>query len=206
MSPRMADPAIRTALIEAAARLLAEEGPTALSTRRLATEVGTSTMTIYTHFGSMSELHAAVRREGFARLAAAMEQSRVADDPVAKLADGCAAYLRAAVGEPELYWAMFNHRPPTEDDAGGEVFAKLRQGVDDCVEAERFSDPGPDGSFLWAGEIWAALHGLIVLTLSRTVTDQTVRFMLADLLLRLCVGFGDDSADARRSIDSAHLS
>ncbi len=202
----MADPAVRTALIEAAARLLAEEGPTALSTRRLATEVGTSTMAIYTHFGSMSELHAAVRREGFARLAAAMEQSTGADDPVAKLADGCAAYLRAAVGEPELYWAMFNHRPPTEDDAGGEVFAKLRQGVDDCVEAGRFSDPGPDGSFLWAGEIWAALHGLIVLTLARTVTDQTVRFMLADLLLRLCVGFGDDAAGARRSIDSAHLS
>ena len=52
----------------------------------------------------------------------------------------------------------------------------------------------------------AALHGLIVLTLARTVTDQTVRFMLADLLLRLCVGFGDDAAGARRSIDSAHLS
>jgi AcrR family transcriptional regulator len=43
-------------LIDRAARLFSEAGPAALTTRRLAAEAGTSTMAIYTHFGSMSEL------------------------------------------------------------------------------------------------------------------------------------------------------
>ena len=37
--PRRADPAVRVALTEAAARLLGEEGPAALTTRRLAAEM-----------------------------------------------------------------------------------------------------------------------------------------------------------------------
>ena len=69
VSPRPADPAIRAALIEAGARILAVDGPGALSTRRLATETGTSTMAVYTYFGSMDGLRRAIRAEGFARLA-----------------------------------------------------------------------------------------------------------------------------------------
>ena len=73
MSPRSADPAIRTALLDAAARILAADGPSALSTRRLATEVGASTMAVYTHFGSMDQVRQAVRQDGFARLAAELD-------------------------------------------------------------------------------------------------------------------------------------
>ena len=61
---------LRPALIEAAARLIATEGASGLTLRRVADAVGTSTMAIYTHFGGMPELRRAVRREGFARLAA----------------------------------------------------------------------------------------------------------------------------------------
>ena len=56
------------ALIEAAARLIATEGAGALTLRRVADEVGTSTMAIYTHFGGMPELRRAVRQEASARL------------------------------------------------------------------------------------------------------------------------------------------
>ena len=51
VSPRTADPALRVTLIETAARLIAEHGTDALTLRRLASEVGASTMAIYTHFG-----------------------------------------------------------------------------------------------------------------------------------------------------------
>jgi AcrR family transcriptional regulator len=67
--PKTADPSVRTALIEHAARITAEEGREALTLRRLAAGVGTSTMAVYTHFGGMDDLRRAVRREGFARLA-----------------------------------------------------------------------------------------------------------------------------------------
>ena len=63
--PKTADPTVRVRLIEAAARILAEEGPGALTLRRVAAEVGTSTMAVYTHFGGMTELRRAVREQGF---------------------------------------------------------------------------------------------------------------------------------------------
>lgn len=200
MSPRSADPAVRAALIDAAAHLLATEGPAALSTRRLAAEVGASTMKIYTHFGSMSDLHAAVRREGFSRLAAAFDTAAITDDPVARLAAGCGAYLDLAMDQPELYWAMFNHRPPTGDEAGNELFELLRRRVNDCIRSERFPDADSARDTAWAGEVWAALHGIAVLGLSGTVPGDAARFLLSDVLLRLAIGYGDDPGTARRSI------
>src|SRR3954468_19161786 len=81
-STEPARPQLRDALIAAAARLVATEGPSALTLRRVAEEVGTSTMAIYTHFGGMPELRRAVRREGYASLAAAGAGVEETDDPV----------------------------------------------------------------------------------------------------------------------------
>ena len=44
MSPRPADPDARDRLLRAAARVLADEGARALTSRRLATEAGTSSI------------------------------------------------------------------------------------------------------------------------------------------------------------------
>jgi AcrR family transcriptional regulator len=181
---------------------LSAEGPAALSTRRLATEVGTSTMTIYTHFGSMGDLHAAVRREGFARIAQAVTARVATDDPVADLAGSALAYLDAALTEPELYRAMFTHRPPSGDDAGSGVFDLLVVRVGRCVEDGRFPDADPSKCAAWAGELWAAIHGLVALGLAGTVPDDQLRPLAADVVYRFAVGFGDDREAARRSVDS----
>ena len=69
VSPRKASPAVRSELIAAAAQLLAQEGPTAFTLRRVAGAAGTTTMAIYTHFGSMDELKREVRRQGYGALA-----------------------------------------------------------------------------------------------------------------------------------------
>jgi AcrR family transcriptional regulator len=203
MSPRVADPAVRSALIDAAARLLAEDGPAALSTRRLAAEVGTSTMTIYTHFGSMSELHAEVRREGFSRLAAAIRSASESVGPVATLVVSGVAYLRAALAAPELYRAMFNHQPPPGDDAGREVFELLTERVRRCVGHGSFPDADPSRCAVWAGEFWAASHGAATLALSGILPEEQVTHLLTDMTYRLAVGFGDAPDSARRSVDAA---
>jgi AcrR family transcriptional regulator len=202
MSPRPANPAVSSALIEAAARLLATEGPGALSTRRLAGAVGTSTMTIYTHFGSMSELHAAVRREGFARLALALEARADTDDAVADLVACGLAYLDAALAEPELYQAMFNHRPPQGDDAGSGVFDLLVVRTRRCVDRGRFPDADPSRCPTWAGEVWTAVHGTVTLGLAGIIPDDQLRHLLAGTLYRLAVGFGDYPDAAQRSVDA----
>src|SRR5438132_1597400 len=106
VSPKIADPAVRTALIESAARLISEHGTGGMTIRTLASEVGTSTMAVYTHFGSMEELVREVRREGFARLAAFQASVRPTDDPVADVAAQGIAYYFNAIVNPALYRVM----------------------------------------------------------------------------------------------------
>jgi AcrR family transcriptional regulator len=105
-SPDTGSP-MRVRLLEVAARLLAEEGPGALSARRVAAEVGASTMAVYTHFGGMRELVRGVAREGFARLAAHLAQVPRSDDPVADIARQGMAYRATALENPHLYAVMF---------------------------------------------------------------------------------------------------
>src|SRR5947199_5505950 len=92
-----ADNGMRPALIEAAARLIATEGAAGLKLRRVAEEVGTSTMAIYTHFGGMPELRRAVRQEGFTRLVASAVMLGESDDPVADVGGSGLAYYELAI-------------------------------------------------------------------------------------------------------------
>lgn len=84
---------MRRRLTEAAARLAAAGGAGALSTRRVATEAGTSTMAVYTHFGSMEALVQAVVSEGFDRLEQRFLAVEPSDDPVRDVARLTAAYV-----------------------------------------------------------------------------------------------------------------
>jgi AcrR family transcriptional regulator len=202
VSPRSADPTVRAALITAAARVLATDGPNALTTRRLATEVGTSTMAVYTHFGSMDQLRRAVRREGFARLAERLDAIPRTEDPVADLAAAGLAYFRAGLAEPELYRAMFTDHPPEgDDDAGAGTFRRVADSVGRCVAAGRFERAGESLEAAWAGEIWTMRHGLVTLALTGLLPERQIHFLLADMTYRLAVGYGDDRGAARRSVD-----
>src|SRR5688500_5596643 len=117
VSPRPADPAVRMALIEAGARMLAEHARPTI--RRLAAEVGTSTMAVYTHFGSMDQLLGEVRRAGFSRLAAHMATVPHTRDPVSDLALLGGAYCINAMTNPAMYRVMFLES--TLDDADADV-------------------------------------------------------------------------------------
>jgi AcrR family transcriptional regulator len=201
VSPRPADPAIRTTLIETAARILAADGPNALSTRRLAAEAGTSTMAVYTHFGSMDQLRRVIRAEGFARLAGKLDALARTDDAVADLAAGGLIYLTNGLGSPELYRAMFTDRPPEgDDDAGAGIFQRLADDIARCMTTGRFDSADRSLTRAWAGEIWTMRHGMVTLALTGLLPVQQVRFLLTDMTYRLAVGYGDEPAVALRSV------
>lgn len=105
------DDARRTRVVEHAARLLAEEGPHALSLRRLAAAAGGSTQLVYTLFGGKPGLADALYAEGFRRLAGAMRTALAASaEPVgapARLAVLAQAYRRFATDEPAFFSVMF---------------------------------------------------------------------------------------------------
>jgi AcrR family transcriptional regulator len=186
VSPRYADPRVGDALVEVAARILAEEGPAGLSLRRLAREVGTSTMSVYTHFGSMEELRRAVRAEGFARFAAHLHRVRATDDPVADLIRLGEAYRRNARANPNLYRAMFmdhsDQMEPTSKAAGSETFTILVDAVRRCIELGRFRPTDPERLAI---QLWAYCHGLVALELTGMLERAQVESAAASTGLAL---------------------
>ena len=194
--------AARSALIEASARLIATEGPSAFTLRRVAAEVGTSTMAIYTHFGGMPELRRAVRHEGYARLRAAGARIEKTDDPVYEVAMLGRVYIETAIQNPHLYRAMFMEQPLDEADAeiGSDTRERLTRAMARCVEAGRFSPAEPA---LLANEFWAFGHGVTALLLMHLLSPEEARRAVVDGGLRLFIGFGDDPDAAGASVARA---
>jgi AcrR family transcriptional regulator len=165
-----AAPDVRRRLVEEAARLLGEEGPSALTTRRLAAGARTSTMAVYTHFGGMPALVREVAAEGFRRLIAHVDRVEPTDDPVADLGRMAAEYRANARENPHLYAVMFGsaslggYRPHDGDlEEGRAAFEQLVAGVRRAMQAGALRDDDPAQV---AGQFWAALHGYTMLELA----------------------------------------
>jgi AcrR family transcriptional regulator len=202
MSPRKADPAVRAALVERAAELLANGEP--LSTRRLAAEVGTSPMAVYTHFGSMDDLRREVRGEGFVRLAGRLAAVARTRDPVADLYVLGWEYARFALENPHLYRVMFVEAVPGADagskGVGWEALTQLLDTVQRGRGAGRFA-----GEDAWpqALHAWAMAHGLVMISFTGVFSAEQVLGQVPTMARDLFLGFGDSEAAARRSIRNA---
>jgi AcrR family transcriptional regulator len=205
VSPRQTDPTIRPALIEIGARLLGEEGPRALSTRRIAAEAGSSTMAVYTYFGGMSGLVRAMVHEGFARLQRYFALVGETDDPVADMALMGRAYRHNALANPHLYVVMFGGPSLAGFELSEEDRQHGRYNLVDvvtcaarCIEAGRFR---PDDATLVAHQMWITMHGLVKLELGDYLTDPyTAEVCLETQLVGLMIGAGDHRDTATASV------
>jgi AcrR family transcriptional regulator len=188
-------PDVRRRLLEEAARILGEEGPSALSVRRLAGGAGTSTMAVYTHFGAMSAVVDEVATEGFRRLIDHVDAVGATDDPLADLQRMAAAYRDNALENRHLYAVMFGAVSVRGLGGAGPdlevcdaAFAQLVAGVARAMDAGalRAGDPAAV-----AAQFWSALHGYVMLELAgmdQVVVDpeHTVLWqMLGNLLTAL---------------------
>jgi AcrR family transcriptional regulator len=202
VSPKVADPAVRSALIETAARLLATEGPEALTLRRLADEVGTSTMAVYTHFGGMPELRRALRREGFARLADFLDGVARTRDPVADLIALGYAYFQNAVTNPHLYRAMFMEHgvEPADVVIGVETFETLVGAVQRCIETARVR---LTDAVAVATHLWALTHGIAMLHLAGFLSVDQALDSFGGAGRSLLLGYGDERPALDRSMARA---
>ena len=199
--PKTADPSVRTALLEAAAELIATQGSAGLTLRRLVDEVGTSTMAVYTHFGGMQNLRQEIRREGFARLRDHLDAVAPTADPLVDLARLGWAYYDNAVENPNLYRVMFlDHLEPTDDAVGLDTFDQLVVAVARCVESGRFS---PGEPFDLALQLWAVAHGLVSLQLSGLVATPLAVEMLSAAWRNLFLAFGAEAKLVSRAFTKA---
>jgi AcrR family transcriptional regulator len=168
--PRAADPAMRTTLVEATARRLAEHGRDGLSVRSLAGDVGASTQVVYTHFDGLDDLLAEVWREGYRRFAVALDAPAITDDPVADWMEQGWRYRHFARTNRHLYRVMFGeglvqvHRWGPEDaEAASATFMQLLTRIERCVAAGRWT---VDDVWTAGDVIWAMVHGRALIELS----------------------------------------
>jgi AcrR family transcriptional regulator len=177
LAQRQGQEAMRRTLLDAASRLLLEEGPGALTMRRVAGAVGCSTTVLYTMFGGKEGLADALYREGFERLRRRLEAAGGDPDPLGRLRALGRAYRASALAEPGYYGVMFQQaipgfRPSAESlVVAGASLEVLTQAVRAAMEAGglRAGDPRAVAEVLWA-----AVHGVVSLELAGHFADPEV--------------------------------
>ena len=213
---------VRAELLHAAVEILNEDGPDALQTRKIAGAAGTSTMAVYTHFGGMPALIAAVAEEGLRQFDAAMTTTPTSD-PVADLIATGIAYRRYAIERPHMYRLMFGStsahgiNAPAHDVLTlslAEIndhypsFAHVVRGVHRSMLAGRIAagSSSDDATVVAiAAQFWASIHGFVMLELAGYYGAQgsAVRPVLGALTTNLLISLGDSPERVRDSQRSA---
>jgi AcrR family transcriptional regulator len=167
--PRTHDDALRVRLLDRAGVLLSKEGISALSLRRLAADVGTSTTAVYSLFGGKPALVRELFVEAFHRFGSrlrAVPRTESAGEDLIQLG---LAYRHSALADPHLYPIMFANIVPgfePDEQVTEEALAALTPLID-VVQAGI-----QDGVFVDVpAEIvvmscWGIAHGLVSLELN----------------------------------------
>lgn len=213
---------VRDELVHAAVRLLDQDGPDALQTRKIAAAAGTSTMAVYTHFGGMQALIAEVAEEGLRQFADALSVPQTTD-PVADLVATGIAYRRYAIERPHMYRLMFGStsahgiNAPADNLLNLSVaeiserypsFARVVQPVHRSMVAGRITAGSADDDAVVvaiAAQFWAAIHGFVMLELAGYygADGAAIGPVFAATATNLLVALGDSRERAELSQRSA---
>lgn len=185
--PRVERPspnALNERLVEATLQLLRDEIPTDLTVRRIATAAGTTTMALYTGFGSRDGLLDVVYAQGFEQLRERMAPSALVADPAEAVLELLGAYRAFALANPGLYGLLFERVLPGFDPspefrttALDTTFGLL------AAQAGRVLGTGPQdkASREFGYTLWALAHGLVTLELSHASRSPMAHPVLAEI-------------------------
>ncbi|HVL75197.1 MAG TPA: TetR/AcrR family transcriptional regulator [Noviherbaspirillum sp.] len=166
---------LRQGMLDAATRLLDEEGPSALTVRRVADAVNCSTTLLYSLFGGKDGLANELYLEGFARLKREFEDARAAAEKKKSGRDGLApllllakVYHQYAKRNPSYYMVMFGDAiagfvPPVASRK--QAWESLAVLIDTFDAAMKDGTLPPSNPTAAARLLWAAMHGAISLEL-----------------------------------------
>jgi len=181
---------LRSATLDAAARLLAAEGPRGLTVRGVAAAAGCSTIAVYHYFTDKQGLIDATYIEGHARLRAAQRAHQFTDDPEADVRNTCLVYREVALSHPDYFLVMFGHAVNALPRFEGEVRDTARDNYAAFIEVvRRWGEltplrTAPESA---AYSLWAAGHGMVMLELTANAprADLVIRYAeTIDALMR----------------------
>jgi AcrR family transcriptional regulator len=173
------------ALVEEAVRTIRKSGVGGLTLRGVGAALGVSRTALYRHFADKDALLAAVARDGFVALKAALDQSRTrARDLDRQLTAMGAAYVRFAVDNQAHYRVMFGgflehcqDDPALIADAGA-AFDALVDMIRDLQRARLVREDDPRQLSRY---VWAAVHGIAMLAIDGQLgPDRQVGIALYD--------------------------
>jgi AcrR family transcriptional regulator len=173
--PKVHDDALRVRLLERAVRTLSQEGPDALSLRKQAAQVGTSTTAVYSLFGGKQALLNAVFDEAFGRFGERLANVESRADPVEELLALANAYRANALAEPHFYQVMFgpagaSFQPDADtEQRAKETFTPLVTAIQRAMEAGELSAGDP---IEVATTMWACVHGMVSLELRNLLPES----------------------------------
>jgi len=172
---------LRDALVHAALREAEQGGPEAISLKALAKQLGVSQPAPYRHFADREALLAAVTAEAFRQFSAVMREAIGKPSKRSKLSRFAQASLAFGLRRNGIYRLMFASRVmacASKDSelhiAAMETFALVLEALEAPAVGllrERF-----------ALQIWAALHGVIMLAEQGLLTGKSANVTREELV------------------------
>ena len=165
---------MRQELLMVARELLRTEGSQALSTRRVAQHLGTSTTAIYTLFGGKDGLTQALYTDSFARLEQELTDLPEHPDALEQVRALNRAYRDAAKRGSAEYDLMFGHAIPgfvPSPQAQAHAWQSLQPLVRAAQRAIREGQLPAQSAEALAMKLWVASHGLVSVELSGYFPD-----------------------------------
>ena len=158
---------VRIRLLDAAKTILEREGREHLQLRAIAARIGVSAPTVYYHYADKGSLLAALAREGFKGLRAALEHADAGEGGGAGLSAISAAYLGFVDEHPALYRLMYEVR---DSEPTAEVVAAEEEALDamrEAVTRALSDDATAEAAHNVAEALWAFGRGAAAVGLAR---------------------------------------
>ncbi|RKL64790.1 TetR family transcriptional regulator [Salipaludibacillus neizhouensis] len=159
---------LKQTIVEAAAMLLQEQGPDAVTIRRVAEKMECSTKIIYNLFNKKDGLIKLLYLEGCKLLAKSFQSVKRQENMEDYLRALCEAYWEFSYNYPNYYQLMFggafSEFKPEEESiyATTTALQQFTQVITEAIEAGLIAEKDPQEVVC---VIWASLHGLIHLYL-----------------------------------------
>jgi len=191
---------LKNALIKAGVEILAKDGVSGLSLRKVASRAGVSHTAPYSHFVNKQALIAAISTEGFRqlheRISSVAEKNKT--KPARQLSEVAWAYVQFAMDDHDRFKVMFSGVLEKEKEKEYPEFVAESQRnfqlVRRIIEANQVAGVLSSGSpDLVALSAWGIVHGFVMLLLDgqipHTVLEQKslrelMEFQLEQIMLK----------------------
>ncbi len=165
---------LREVVITVATDLLAKLGDVdALTMRAVASAAGVTPPSVYRHFPDKHSLVREIITEQFKEFATMLQDaaSSAGGQPMARLEAMSRAYIHAGLARPGHYRVLFSATnagpaglglPADTEHPGAASYRTLIEAVAACLPTDRRAASGP-----LATELWASLHGIVDLRITK---------------------------------------